>query len=191
MRVKSSLKIMSLLFLMWVGGVCRKKMLLREESIGRESFLLWEEDDRCTMTRFSFLVANHFYCWRMKIGVAGITIGVPGLGSFQFYRWCTGIPGLSSVLKSVMNHIDIAGGERLVYRDSNLSYIIFLLREAKDWCTGTQLYHESSFFLLLKANDWFTGTQLFLDVRFLVLARVVIKIMVKNTLVKTHKRSQV
>jgi hypothetical protein len=66
-----------------------------------------------------------------------------------------------------------------------------LLREAKDWCTGTQLYHESSFFLLLKANDWFTGTQLFLDVRFLVLARVVIKIMVKNTLVKTHKRSQV
>ncbi len=147
MRVKSSLKIMSLLFLMWVGGVCRKKMLLREESIGRESFLLREEDDRCTMTRFSFLVANHFYCWRMKIGVAGITIGVPGLGSFQFYRWCTGIPGLSSVLKSVMNHIDIAGGERLVYRDSNLSYIIFLLREANDWCTGTHFVMNHIFFI--------------------------------------------
>ena len=38
MRVKSSLKIMSLLFLMWVGGVCRKTFLLREESIGRDLF---------------------------------------------------------------------------------------------------------------------------------------------------------
>jgi hypothetical protein len=87
--------------------------------------MLWHEDD--------------FHCRRIRIGV-------PGLGSFQSVGresfllreandWCTGtqfchesyffncgrkticVPGLNSV----MNHIFIAGGKRLVYRDSILS----------------------------------------------------------------------
>jgi hypothetical protein len=127
MRVKSSLKIMSLLFLMWVGGVCRKTFLLREESIGRESFLLREGDDRCTMTRYSFLVANHFYCGRITIGVAGLVL-IFWYDDRCTYLYCRRIT-IGVILLSVMNHIFfIAGGERLVYRDSILSRIIFFCR---------------------------------------------------------------
>ena len=144
MRVKSSLKIMSLLFLMWVGGVCRKTFLLREESIGRESFLLREGDDRCTMTRYSFLVANHFYCGRETIGVPWLVL-IFWYDDRCTYLYCRRIT-IGVILLSVMNHIFfIAGGERLVYRDSILSRIIFFLQEANDWCTGTQIYHESHF----------------------------------------------
>ena len=101
-------------------------------------------------------------------------------------------------LNSVMNHF-------------------FLLREANYWCTGTQFCHESYYycgrrtigvsglnsviktFFLRRVEEQkkfvlHPSTLLctnVLDVCFLVLARFVVKIMVKNTLVKTHKRSQV
>ena len=87
--------------------------------------------------RFNLLVANHFYCGRQ-------TIGVPGLSS-------------------VMNHIFlIAGGKRSVYRDSILSWMIFLLREANDWCTGTHewiIYFLCDWFLLREDDNRCTGTR--------------------------------
>jgi hypothetical protein len=67
-------------------------------SVRNHFFLLREDDDWCTGTQFCH-ESYFFNCGRQ-------TIGVPGLNS-------------------VMNDIFIAGGKRLVYRDSTLSWIRF------------------------------------------------------------------
>jgi len=100
---------------------------------------------------------------------------------FIFNDWCTGIPGLNSVIchESYIYHIFIAGGERLVYRDSILSWIFFYCRRQTIGVPGLNsvmnhiffiaggkrlVYRDSIlswiiFFLLQEANDWCTGTQ--------------------------------